>query len=299
MHPEKGHSTSLGAAKLRGQRFQRWLVKHFCCSPTDFAENVVAEGRDIITPKRAKPGKDLYIWILAAQSLTFFFLVFFSQSGDKIVDGFKESAISWEYVSILFLNFVFIILDRIIYLYRSVAAKFVLQWGTLVAVVILLHNEGPFTADASILQTTVHRPWSGGTFRHSDLRNVFPSVPSEVSFPVLNVLLTSYYCPATSISPLSHNWPFISHFSIPSAVPSCTHAFVPSVCEFFLPWHPSLFFLGIHLPFFLEILPPSFRREWDCIFGMDAVHVRLPLHLGDAGTDISLLADCFILVHPY
>ena len=88
-----------------------------------------------------KPGYDFYVNIFASQMVSFLFLFLFFQSYEDLSSGLQGStALSWQYVMVIIGQFTFIVLDRIAYLYRSIALKLILHWVWICIVYGVLHG---------------------------------------------------------------------------------------------------------------------------------------------------------------
>ena len=72
---------------------------------------------------RRKPGCDFYLHILMCQLIQFFFLALFMQRSDALISSIQENSISGDYVVILFMHFCIMVVDRCIYLLKSIRFK--------------------------------------------------------------------------------------------------------------------------------------------------------------------------------
>jgi len=89
---------------------------------------------------RKKPGFNFYSYIIAIQGMQFLYLIFFMQRADALLSSFGENSISGQYVLILFLHFCIIIVDRSIYLLKSMRSKILLQLLTIIFTMTVLHT---------------------------------------------------------------------------------------------------------------------------------------------------------------
>ena len=76
---------------------------------------------------RAKPGSDLYVSLFFIQCLLFLFVLFAYQQADHLVQSVRENQLSGGFILVLLLHFILIVVDRVIYLHRSIRWKLILQ----------------------------------------------------------------------------------------------------------------------------------------------------------------------------
>ncbi|GMH59489.1 hypothetical protein TrLO_g7100 [Triparma laevis f. longispina] len=89
---------------------------------------------------KKKPGYDFYFHILVAQFCQFLFLTIFMQRTDALVSSLQENSINGDYVVTLFTHFCIMIIDRCIYLLKSIRGKYIMQLITLAWVLTVLHT---------------------------------------------------------------------------------------------------------------------------------------------------------------
>jgi len=85
---------------------------------------------------RFKKGKDLYTPMFIVELLCIGFLLFFGNRFSGLDASFVEFMLSnyvpFSFVILLFIQFIFMLLDRIIYLTKSVRAKVLLQYASVI-----------------------------------------------------------------------------------------------------------------------------------------------------------------------
>jgi len=89
---------------------------------------------------RKKPGYNFYGNIIGTQMIIMIYLTFFMQRADALLSSFGENSISGQYVLILFSHFVVIVVDRIIFLFKSIRCKILLQLVTIGWVLAVIHT---------------------------------------------------------------------------------------------------------------------------------------------------------------
>jgi hypothetical protein len=116
---------------------------------------------------RAKPGSDLYVSLFFIQCLLFLFVLFAYQQADHLVQSVRENQLSGGFILVLLLHFILIVVDRIIYLHRSIRGKLILQVRTCVCCCVCL---------IAVL-------WYGGKIMHPSSTTIdarsSPPTPSE------------------------------------------------------------------------------------------------------------------------
>ncbi|EDR24621.1 hypothetical protein EDI_173100 [Entamoeba dispar SAW760] len=108
-----------------------------------------------ITNDQFKRGRDLYIPMFICELLCFLFLVIFqgafTNSEGSFIEFFTSDYLPIFYVLGLLLQFVMILIDRIIYLCKSIKAKLIMQYFSLI-----LYHGLIFIIYPSILKTKTH-----------------------------------------------------------------------------------------------------------------------------------------------
>jgi hypothetical protein len=84
-----------------------------------------------------KPGKDLYIYIFLVQLVQFIVLVIFYNLSSNLTSSISQNYISPQFVLVIFAQFVHIIVERVIYLYRALMAKLLLQLASMLTFFII------------------------------------------------------------------------------------------------------------------------------------------------------------------
>ena len=99
-------------------------------------------------------GKDYYTAMFVTEFLCFVYLLFFAAtftgSSGQLVEYVQQSYLPTSYVMVLLVQFVVILVDRIIYLCRSVFWKLVMQYGTLVVYNVFILWVFPYQMDAQV-----------------------------------------------------------------------------------------------------------------------------------------------------
>ena len=99
-------------------------------------------------------GKDYYTAMFVTEFLCFIYLLFFAAtftgSSGQLVEYVQQSYLPTSYVMVLLVQFVVILVDRIIYLCRSVFWKLVMQYGTLVVYNVFILWVFPYEMDAQV-----------------------------------------------------------------------------------------------------------------------------------------------------
>lgn len=99
-------------------------------------------------------GKDYYTAMFVTEFVCFVYLLFFAAtftgSSGQLVEYVQQSYLPTSYVMVLLVQFVVILVDRIIYLCRSVFWKLVMQYGTLVVYNVFILWVFPYEMDAQV-----------------------------------------------------------------------------------------------------------------------------------------------------
>ena len=114
---------------------------------------------DSVIHDKFKRGVDLYIPMFLTELLCLAFLFVFQGSlindEGNFIDFFLSDYLPFSYVLFLFLQFMFIIVDRIIYLLKSITLKLCMQYFTLIYYHILIFVYFPLTIKKSSWITTL------------------------------------------------------------------------------------------------------------------------------------------------
>eukprot|EP00002_Diphylleia_rotans_P027716 TRINITY_DN5567_c0_g1_i2.p1 TRINITY_DN5567_c0_g1~~TRINITY_DN5567_c0_g1_i2.p1 ORF type:complete len:2292 (-),score=444.02 TRINITY_DN5567_c0_g1_i2:1261-8136(-) len=115
-----------------------------------------------LTHLNDRDGRDLYVWMFSLEIASFFYIAFFYNyfSGTKqedLAQAIESNSLPGQFVYSLFLQFIVIIIDRVVYLYRSLRLKMALQlfvvvfFHVLFFYIIPLESEVPFTENGPLV----------------------------------------------------------------------------------------------------------------------------------------------------
>ena len=112
-----------------------------------------------IVAKENESGSNYYMPMIISEALCFVYLVVFSpqfiKTESNFIEYFLDSFLPITYVMGLFLQFINIILDRIIYVMKSVKLKLLMQYFTLIVYHVLIFLIHPLTSGKSGVGQTI------------------------------------------------------------------------------------------------------------------------------------------------
>ncbi|GAB5357191.1 hypothetical protein AAMO2058_000352900 [Amorphochlora amoebiformis] len=112
-----------------------------------------------------KVGVDLYGYTVAVQVLMFLVVLIFYDDLRQFTQGFAKSQVSAGYVLSLFSVFLWICVDRVVYLYRSLFGKLTIQIISLTCAMGILLSEGNLSAFQTTLFLLCSAYWAIGALQ--------------------------------------------------------------------------------------------------------------------------------------